>query len=184
MTAIMSQLHQDHLNLSRLLDLLKEKSDRLQAGERPDYRLMLDVVNYIVDYADQHHHPLEDQIYTYAASHYPENAARLDAVGQEHRRIGEQTSAFQELLGSILQDTVVPMSQFQQQLDDFIQQQSRHLNQEEGVIFPLLEQVLQPADWEVLEQQLLSRPDPLFGDQIADEYRHLYKSLLQQDAVA
>jgi len=37
MSAIMSQLHLDHLNLSRVLEVLKDKLVSLKAGERPDY---------------------------------------------------------------------------------------------------------------------------------------------------
>lgn len=184
MSEIMSQLHLDHVNLSRLLDVLKAKLVDLKAGERPDYRLMLDVVTYIVDYADDHHHPLEDQIYDYAIAHYPRIKAPLDAVEAEHKQIRQSTQEFQQMIDTILMDRVIPMEHFNQCLDDFIQQQYAHLNQEEGKVFPLLEETLQPQDWQQLSAALVQRDDPLFGDNVADEYKRLYKLLTGQSAAA
>ncbi|MDX1400096.1 MAG: hypothetical protein R3204_16325, partial [Oceanospirillum sp.] len=67
---------------------------------------------------------------------------------------------------------------------DFIQQQYAHLNQEEGTVFPLLDKLMQEKDWLNLQVKLQTREDPLFGDNVAEEYKRLYKSLIQQDAVA
>jgi len=184
MSHIMSQLHLDHLNLSRLLNVLKDKLDRLKAGERPDYQLILDVVTYIVDYADAHHHPLEDQIYDHAIAHYPDSQPVLEAVEQEHKVIRHDTHEFQQLINSILMDSIVSMDLFNQQLEDFIRQQYDHLNQEEGSVFPLLEKTLQNSDWQQLESRLQHHDDPLFGEHVAQEYKRLYKSLTQSDAAA
>lgn len=184
MSTIMSQLHLDHMNLSRLLEVLKDKLVRLKAGERPDYQLILDVVTYIVDYADTHHHPLEDQIYDYAIQQYPSSKQALSEVEAEHRLIRDDTREFQQLIENILMDSIVPMETFNQRLEGFIRQQYNHLNQEEGTVFPLLEKLMQDKDWLNLQVKLQTREDPLFGDTVAEEYKRLYKSLIQQEAVA
>lgn len=184
MSTIMSQLHLDHLNLSRLLEVLKDKLVCLREGERPDYQLILDVVTYIVDYADTYHHPLEDQIYDYATHQYPSSKQALLEVEAEHKQIRDNTREFQLLIESILLDSVVSMDVFNQRLEDFINQQYAHLNQEEGTVFPLLEKLMQDKDWLNLQVKLQTRNDPLFGDEVAEEYKRLYKSLIQQEAVA
>lgn len=184
MSTIMSQLHLDHLNLSRLLEVLKDKLVCLREGERPDYQLILDVVTYIVDYADTYHHPLEDQIYDYATHQYPSSKQALLEVEAEHKQIRDNTREFQLLIESILMDSVVSMDVFNQRLEDFINQQYAHLNQEEGTVFPLLEKLMQDKDWLNLQVKLQTRNDPLFGDEVAEEYKRLYKSLIQQEAVA
>lgn len=184
MSTIMSQLHLDHLNLSRLLEVLKDKLVCLREGERPDYQLILDVVTYIVDYADTYHHPLEDQIYDYATHQYPSSKQALLEVEAEHKQIRDNTRELQLLIESILMDSVVSMDVFNQRLEDFINQQYAHLNQEEGTVFPLLEKLMQDKDWLNLQVKLQTRNDPLFGDEVAEEYKRLYKSLIQQEAVA
>jgi len=88
------------------------------------------------------------------------------------------------MLDSILMDSVVSMELFNQRLDDFIRQQYDHLNQEEGTVFPLLNKLMQDKDWLNLQVKLDTRNDPLFGDEVSQEYRRLYKSLIQQEAVA
>lgn len=184
MSTIMSQLHLDHLNLSRLLEVLKDKLEDLKAGERPDYQLILDVVTYIVDYADAYHHPLEDQIYDYAIHQYPSSKQALSEVEAVHKQIRKDTHEFQQLIENILMDSVVSMDVFNQRLEDFIRQQYDHLNQEEGNVFPLLEKLMQDKDWLNIQAKLQTRDDPLFGDNVAEEYKRLYKSLIQQQAVA
>ncbi|SEG11381.1 hemerythrin domain-containing protein [Oceanospirillum linum] len=184
MSTIMSQLHLDHLSLSRLLDVLKDKLVSLKAGENPDYQLILDVITYIVDYADAHHHPLEDQIYDYAIQQYPSSKQALAEVAAEHKQIRDDTREFQQLIESILMDSVVSMDIFNQRLEDFICRQYDHLNHEEGKIFPMLEKLLQGKDWLNLQVKLQTREDPLFGDNVAEEYKRLYKSLIQENAVA
>ena len=62
---ILSELHQDHLNLSRLLEMLDRKVEQLRGGVHPDFSLMAEVVSYVGSYADQHHHPREDKMYAF-----------------------------------------------------------------------------------------------------------------------
>lgn len=184
MAEIMTQLHQDHINLSRLLAVLKSRLAQLNAGERPDYHLMQDVISYVVDYADTHHHPLEDVLYQYTIEHYPQHKDILNEVEHEHAVIKAASGAFQDMVEQILLDAIVPMDQFTQQLESFINQQLAHLNREEGRVFPLLEECLTADDWSKVEESLFQRDDPLFGDDVAEEYKRLYKELISESAVA
>lgn len=184
MAEIMAQLHQDHINLSRLLGVLSSKLDRLKEGERPDYQLMLDAIRYIVDYADAYHHPLEDVIYHYASDHFPENQALLTEVEQEHHQIRQASEAFQTLTENILMDAIVPMEEYTRHLEAFIHQQTVHLNREEGRIFPVLNQMMAENDWNAVMQTISHREDPLFGDHVAEEYKRLYQALMPENEAA
>jgi hemerythrin-like domain-containing protein len=184
MNAIMTQLHQDHINLSRLLTVLKNKLVELKEGERPDYHLIQDVIHYIVDYADTYHHPMEDVLYQYTIKHYPEHQETLNEIEQEHATIRGESNAFQEQVENILLDAIVPMGQFIEQLDQFVTQQFAHLNREEGRIFPLLEKTLSDDDWASVKAHLDHRDDPLFGNEVAEEYKRLYQALIEETKVA
>lgn len=183
MATIMAQLHQDHLNMSRLLGVLKHKVAQLKAGERPNYLLVQDVVDYIVDYADHYHHPLEDVIYQFAAKEYSEYQDIFNEIEQEHHKIAQDTRTFQSLVQNILLDAIVPMAQFIELLEQFVNQQYAHLNREEGRVFPLIERTITPAQWQVLEQHLNSREDPLFGEHVAEEYKRLYRALISESEI-
>jgi hemerythrin-like domain-containing protein len=80
----------------------------------------------------------------------------------------------------ILQDAVVPLDFFAQQLDTFIQDQKRHLDFEEREILPLIQSTFTTSDWQYLEKQWgIQEEDPVFGETIADKYKQL-SSLVKQ----
>ncbi|VFN03961.1 MAG: hypothetical protein BECKG1743F_GA0114225_108711 [Candidatus Kentron sp. G] len=44
MSEMIQQLHTDHVNMARLLDLISEQLELLQMGEMPDCVLMMDII--------------------------------------------------------------------------------------------------------------------------------------------
>ena len=62
---LLTQLTREHTNISRLLAVLEEELAGLERGDGVNYRLLRDVAEYLIPHAEQHHHCLEDQIYTY-----------------------------------------------------------------------------------------------------------------------
>ena len=53
----------EHRHFARLLDLLEQQVVAFHADDGPNYELMLDVISYLQDYADQYHHPREDEAF-------------------------------------------------------------------------------------------------------------------------
>ena len=62
---MLSSLHKDHLNIARLLTLLKHKLAAIRHEQQVSYFLLRDVVDYLREVSDKHHHPKEDMIYDY-----------------------------------------------------------------------------------------------------------------------
>ena len=62
-TQLLAELRRDHANVSLLLEILEEQSQRLLAMERPDYDVMDDIMHYMTSFADAVHHPKEDVLY-------------------------------------------------------------------------------------------------------------------------
>ena len=60
MFEVMRQLHEDHERVARLLDLMDEQISAIQAAARADFELMLNAMHYILHYADEFHHPREE----------------------------------------------------------------------------------------------------------------------------
>ena len=56
---MLTQLRQDHANMARLLHVLQLKHKTLADGERPNFRLIREVVDYILDYMSGFTIPLE-----------------------------------------------------------------------------------------------------------------------------
>ena len=175
----LSELHQDHINLTRLLDILERKVARLREGVHPDFSLMADVVSYVGGYADKHHHPHEDQMYAYFRGRDPELDQRFETCEQEHKELKKLSSQLSDSIDAVLGDAVMPMDRFTDQLETFVQTEKRHLDFEESKIFPKLDALATEEDWVELAKRIPPPADPLFGEHQAEQYRDLYRALLE-----
>ena len=176
---LLVQLHQDHINLSRLLELMELKVQKLKAGDTPNFLLLSELVDYIGNYADQYHHPREDHMYHYFSGRDSALDAHLQKCEAEHMDLKQASKVINETVDAVMHDAVIPMTDFIDQLESFLSRERDHLDYEETIIFPGIEQIAKPNDWEVLEQKLPEPADPLFGEKQGENYRELYKALLQ-----
>jgi hemerythrin-like domain-containing protein len=176
---VLDQLHQEHINLNRLLDILDNHCRTLEQQGQPNFPLVLDVIEYISHYADVHHHPREDSLYAYFAGRdLLLDEAQLFCTA-EHQRMRAHTHALRESLDGILNDAaVVPLERVANQLLEFVQQQRGHLAFEERRIFPAIDRIATDEDWATLAKELPQPMDPLFGERQADQYRVLYKEMV------
>jgi hemerythrin-like domain-containing protein len=175
---ILSELHQDHINLNRLLELLEYKVERLREGDRPDFSLLADVVSYVGGYSDQHHHPREDVMYEHFRGRDAELDKSSDRSEAEHETIKQLSHELTESVEAILSDVVMPMDRFIEQLDAFVSTERQHLDFEEQTLFPAILELATEADWQQLDEALPPPEDPLFGEKLAAEYRDLHHALM------
>ena len=91
MTHALNAWHAEHAYFRQLLDLLREQVDVFHTGEQPNYRLMLDIISYLKDYADHFHHPREDVAFARLAKRRPDIELVLARLVQEHRVIASRT---------------------------------------------------------------------------------------------
>ncbi|WP_428036516.1 hemerythrin domain-containing protein [Amphritea sp.] len=177
---VLNELHQDHVNLNKLLAVLGNKLEKLKQGEMPNFVLLADAVDYITSYADAYHHPREDQMYDFfKESGCPELDDAIAQCVDEHKQLKKSSTDIIEAVDCILTDAVVPMDQFIAKLERFLDDQIEHLNLEEGTLFPLLDEVANSEQWQALEPELPKIDDPLFGEQQKQRYIDLYSELLR-----
>jgi hemerythrin-like domain-containing protein len=62
MIEIIEVLRQEHRNIEKLLGVLERELSVFVRGDRPDYEVVLAVIDYFKDYPDSCHHPKEDII--------------------------------------------------------------------------------------------------------------------------
>lgn len=176
---VVSELHQDHVNLIKLLDILDKKIIKLKDGGQPNFGLMADVIGYIATYAEGYHHPKEDKMFTF----FKGRNGKLDGVMQEcenaHANLKGYAHALLESIDGILHDAVMPMNEFIEKLEKFVRNEKNHLDFEEAKVFPVLSQVASDADWSAVEAGLPVQEDPLFGEKQAEEYKALYVELMR-----
>jgi len=51
---------------------------------------------------------------------------------------------------------------------------------EEGILFPIAMEVLTREDWKIIDEEVNTIDDPLFGSVIADEYQRLYNLIIDR----
>lgn len=176
--AIMAELHQEHVNLTRLLDMLDRKIEKLRDGTHPNFQLMADVVDYVGGYADTYHHPREDRMFEFFKGRDAAADELMSTCEQEHVELKHQSTHLSEVIEGVLHDaTVVPLEQLVDQLEAFVKREKAHLDFEESKVFPALEKLASEKDWSALDEQLPTPADPLFGAKQSEEYRELYNAL-------
>jgi hemerythrin-like domain-containing protein len=179
MKNVIESLHEDHRNLDTLLGLLETNLLALQTDDDPDYPLMVDIVEYVYTYPDVFHHPREDLLYQKAMERDSAIRDEIEPVLQQHAELKEFTHWLLDALNAVLNDVLVDKAQLTENIRTFIELQRTHIVLEESKIFPHVERLLTPADVNWLDEQQPRRADPLFGEQVEERFRQLYKNILE-----
>nr|MBP6734863.1 hemerythrin domain-containing protein [Chromatiaceae bacterium] len=88
MTQILDRLHHEHKQISQLLDLLDNILAMFHNGREPDYEILSELLQYMEEYSDQIHHPMEELIRERLrlAGHHQ---SYLDILTRQHQALNE-----------------------------------------------------------------------------------------------
>lgn len=176
MSETLDRLHQEHKDLARLLDILEAELARFDAAGTPDYEVMLAIADYFTDYPAACHHPKEDLVYNALVARRPELADSIGDIVSEHVSLGNQVKQFADAVHNVLQDVNVSRDAFDHVVRNFVTQQRRHIDLEEGRFFPLAAETLSNTDWAEIDGRIADRDDPLFGNMPEERF-----AVLRQD---
>ncbi len=173
----LQELHQDHVNLAKVLHLLEKQLADVKSGEHIDLEVLSEIVDYVQTYPDRVHHKREDIIFSIYAEH---PASRLDLVGrlmEEHTLLSKKTHDLREHIEQWRHDSPVARERVVSIIADYLSMQWGHLNLEEDSVFGLLHQELMPADWERIETSMPLSADPLFANTVRQRFANLFSQL-------
>ena len=175
MSPLLEKLHRDHINLARLLDLMTAELDALAAGHESDFDLKIEMVDYIEHYAEQSHHPTEDQInrVAFRKKSMKPHAALYERINREHSDLLGLANRFRTTLEGAMQGEVLLRDEVETQGREFVALQRQHIDLEEQEIFPLIDEVLTERDWKKLEEEINHGDDPVFQRQDYNRFRSL-----------
>ncbi len=175
MSEIIRQLHIDHVNVSKLLDVLEQEIELFHNEGTPDYALMSDAMHYMVNYPDLIHHPTEDLIFEKLKDRNPDTNAEVDRLVAEHKVLADKSAQFLESLRRIENETtMVSREAMTTQAVDYISMLRKHMSIEEDQIFPQVNEILGDKDWQEIDATMGAKEDPVFGKVVSEEYRTLY----------
>lgn len=170
---VLEQLHQDHINLCKLLRILDDLIHRVDEGEPPDFPLMAEIADYIEVYDKRHHHPREDRVYAFFAGRSMQLDKVMDRCRSEHAELETSGRSLAEILDGPMHDAVMPVDELAARLRQFILAELSHLDFEEGEVYPKLAALSSATDWAELDQLLPPENDPLFGQTETDRFIRL-----------
>jgi hemerythrin-like domain-containing protein len=177
MTAVLDQLHRDHVHIVRLLDFVEAEVAKAGGDGHPDLYLLRDVMHYMTRYPDVYHHPREDRIFALLRGCEGVDIAELDAVLAEHESLTETGKAFLDAVEALLRDRGMLVAEFKTLADGYTKLQRRHLNREEGSLFKQARAKLTAEQWDEIQATFVMKDDPVFGAGLRTEYERLVQEL-------
>ncbi|WP_417500710.1 hemerythrin domain-containing protein [Marinobacter sp.] len=140
--ATLNQVRHDHANMARLLHVLLLRHESLTHGERPDFHLIREVVDYILDYMNSFVGPLE-RLYSehHVAKKFKEGEAGQQ-LAEDYQALRERLNLLSENIDMILLDAVVPMDRFADDLKAYLDAHLAYLRAERELLFPFFREKL------------------------------------------
>jgi hemerythrin-like domain-containing protein len=168
---------QEHRNFARLLDLLDAQILEFHDGETPDYQFMLDAIDYLVDYADQVHHPREDVVFERLAVRVPQSRSIIEALKKEHAQLAATGQLLLSSLGAVVNGLMLTRGSVEEQAQRYIAAFRRHMQTEEGDVITTAAATLSEQDWREIQRLSAQREDPLFGVRLETRYESLKRQI-------
>ncbi len=182
MTAILDQLHQDHVNVAHLLDFLEDELSTPDEGRMLRIQLMRDVMHYMTRYPDLFHHPKEDVVFRQLLLRDTAATPLIEHLMLEHQVLAEKGDRLLATLDAAVAGSIFPRSVLQTLIEDYVVSLRNHMDKEENQIFPLALALLTDNDWEKIAASVASQSDPLFGKVVEDGFASLKREILVEKA--
>lgn len=177
MTVLIEQLERDHVNLAGLLKILEAEIDTVDRVEEPDFQLMSMILDYLLTYPDEVHHPKEDVLYAMLLTRQPALRDTVGDLDEEHVRLAALTRQLADGLRSAVGGSLVGRDWLSQIARTFIQTYRDHMQNENTEIFPLARRHLTAEDWALAQTEFSPDDDPLFGANTDVGFERLLKRI-------
>ncbi|SDG28114.1 Hemerythrin-like domain-containing protein [Onishia taeanensis] len=173
---MLNQLRLDHANMARLLHVLQLKHKTLAEGERPDFQLVREVVDYILDYMDGFTVPLERVFGQELMDKAPEAEGLSERLAANYQALRERLMRLSQDLDMVLMDVAIPMDRFADDLSAYLEAHRAYLRDEREELFPL---VREHFDDEALQMLAESLPEGAAAklESLQESYPELYSEL-------
>ncbi len=184
MTYVVEVLRQEHRNIEKLLRVLEQELSMFDRGNRPDYEVVLGVIDYFKDYPDSCHHPKEDMIFGKLKSRDPFAAANIGDLETEHQEGASRLRRVAQAVERVLSDQDLLRQTVDEIVHDFISHERQHMEMEERIFFPAAINALRPEDWADIALKLADRHDPLYQPGLEERFNMLRRKILEIEAEA
>ena len=174
--------HEEHAQFARLLDILQREIRHFHFENRPNFRLMLDIVFYLRHFPDRLHHAREDVAFARILEKAPDLLPIIARLQQEHRVIA---NAGDELLTKLNKEVAHPSTNrvaLEMAAATYLVYYGMHIAKEEEDILPIASELLTAEDWAAVAHAVPGTPDPLFGEDCEPRYDELRREIEREIA--
>ncbi len=181
MSALIDRIHQDHIHITRLMDILDAQVGLFHRGKSPNYELMLDIMHYMMNYPNITHHAVEDLIFEKLTQIKPKFKKQAGKIVAQHAELASKAHSFTDDLQAIVDgQTILARDQIEQEARNYINSLREHLRQEEADLIPAAEEELSSKDFKEIEDSMPNMGDSLINQQLLKEYETLYKHITNE----
>jgi len=184
MTEIIDVLLQEHCNIESLLGVLEGELSVFDRGDRPDYEVVLAVIDYFKDYPDSCHHPKEDMILAKLKARDPDAAATIGDIEAQHREGSRRLHRVAQVVERVLSGQDLLRQTVDDIIRDFITHERQHMAMEERLVFPAALTALRPADWADIALKLADCGDPFYQPGFEERFNTLRRNILEMEEEA
>ena len=179
MSELIDRLISDHRHITRLLNCLDKEVAGYREGNdhSPKLDVILDALDYLHNYPDSFHHPLESRLIARLRPRITsmEDKEILELIEEQHQQIHGLTTTLLERFQNISTDHVVPISPLLADYQRYADLQREHMKTENLHMIPAMQRLLTSDDLNLVHDALQENPDPLFGAHIWESYEDLYR---------
>jgi hemerythrin-like domain-containing protein len=175
---LMHALRAEHRHMATVMQLFADQLKAIEVGELVDTHVVYEIMHYMVTWPDRFHHPREDLIYARVAEITPSMADDVDTLQRDHDNTAKSGRGLLRdierwRIGEITGLVVVNNGRA------YIDHIHEHMNVEEKLVFPRIEQMLTLQDWRELaeDDQLQAVSRPVFGSLVQREFRNMTRKL-------
>ncbi|MGI9385305.1 MAG: hemerythrin domain-containing protein, partial [Methyloligellaceae bacterium] len=123
--------------------------------------------------------PKEDLVFAKLKQRDAQAAEAVGKLEAEHEDIAAEFRKFSEAVQSILMEAEMPRGAFDHAVRGFIDHERRHIEKEEELFFPAARRALTPEDWVELDAALAGNKDPLFSEEVEEEFKALRQQIVR-----
>ena len=186
MKTVIDRIIDDHHHMARLLNCLDYEvaGYREETDYRPKLSIILEALDYMHNYPDAFHHPLESRLMARLRPRLKcrEDRIQFDLIEDQHKQICALTQKLSNDFNTIASDQVIPINLLLAEYSLYSELQKEHMQLENDHMIPAMQELLTPEDLASVEDDLRQMSDPLFGSYLWDAYHDLYHYVVEWEA--
>jgi hemerythrin-like domain-containing protein len=129
--------------MEKVLRVLERELGVFQRGDRPDYDVLLGIIDSFKDHPDSCHHPKEDLMFQKLKVRDPDKVASFRDLEAEHREGARRLRDVATAVDRVLNDEDLVRHAVSEIVRNFIERERQHMAKEERIVFPAALDVLQ-----------------------------------------